>query len=492
VKRRQFIGSGLALAATWPLRGFTSVLKGVGGLPVKGLAGSEIELPGSAIEAFAAGLRGEVLLAGSQGYDQARRVWNAVFDKKPAIIARCTGAADVQKAVNFAREHQLLTAVRAGGHSYSGKSSCDGGLMIDLQPMQGVRIDPEIKRAYLESGSLLGQLDHECAAFGLATTAGTVSHTGAAGLTLGGGLGRLGRRFGLACDNAVSFDIVTADGRFLRANDKENSDLYWGLRGGGGNFGVVTSIEYRLHDMDPVVLGGTIVWPLAQAREVLRQYRDIAVDAPEVVNLDPALLSGPDGPVVGIEVCWSGDRNQGEAWLKKLRAFGKPLRDNIAPMPYAALQASGDELLAPGRYYYLKSGMLTQLNDEGIDVIIDSFKRMPNWYILFFDHCGGAYRRTAPAATAFPNRDMLFTLGAHSIWPNKDDIEENTAKMRANWRELAPLTKGFYTNYMDPDVTLAGYRENYGSNFERLVALKAKYDPNNLFRLNANVPPKIG
>jgi len=492
VKRRQFIGSGLALAATWPLRGFTSVLKGVGGLPVKGLAGSEIELPGSAIEAFAAGLRGEVLLAGSQGYDQARRVWNAVFDKKPAIIARCTGAADVQKAVNFAREHQLLTAVRAGGHSYSGKSSCDGGLMIDLQPMQGVRIDPEIKRAYLESGSLLGQLDHECAAFGLATTAGTVSHTGAAGLTLGGGLGRLGRRFGLACDNAVSFDIVTADGRFLRANDKENSDLYWGLRGGGGNFGVVTSIEYRLHDMDPVVLGGTIVWPLAQAREVLRQYRDIAVDAPEVVNLDPALLSGPDGPVVGIEVCWSGDRNQGEAWLKKLRAFGKPLRDNIAPMPYAALQASGDELLAPGRYYYLKSGMLTQLNDEGIDVIIDSFKRMPNWYILFFDHCGGAYRRTAPAATAFPNRDMLFTLGAHSIWPNKDGIEENTAKMRANWRELAPLTKGFYTNYMDPDVTLAGYRENYGSNFERLVALKAKYDPNNLFRLNANVPPKIG
>ena len=448
MKRRQFIGSGLALAATWPLRGFTSVLKGVGGLPVKGLAGSEIELPGSAIEAFAAGLRGEVLLAGSQGYDQARRVWNAVFDKKPAIIARCTGAADVQKAVNFAREHQLLTAVRAGGHSYSGKSSCDGGLMIDLQPMQGVRIDPEIKRAYLESGSLLGQLDHECAAFGLATPAGTVSHTGAAGLTLGGGLGRLGRRFGLACDNAVSFDIVTADGRFLRANDKENSDLYWGLRGGGGNFGVVTSIEYRLHDMDPVVLGGTIVWPLAQARDVLRQYRDIAVDAPEVVNLDPALLSGPDGPVVGIEVCWSGDRNQGEAWLKKLRAFGKPLRDNIAPMPYAALQASGDELLAPGRYYYLKSGMLTQLNDEGIDVIIDSFKRMPNWYILFFDHCGGAYRRTAPAATAFPNRDMLFTLGAHSIWPNKDGIEENTAKMRANWRELAPLTKGFYTNYM--------------------------------------------
>ncbi len=490
MQRRQFVGSGLALAASWPLRGFTSALKGVGDVPARSLAGAEIMLPGSAIEALAASLRGEVLLASSKDYDRTRRVWNASFDKKPALIARCTGAGDVQQAVAFAREHQLLTAVRAGGHSYSGKSSCDGGLVIDLQSMQGVRVDPETRRAYLQSGSLLGQLDHECAAFKLATTAGTISHTGAAGLTLGGGLGRLGRRFGLACDNAVSFDIVTADGRFLRANDKESSDLYWGLRGGGGNFGVVTSIEYRLHDMDPVILGGTIVWPLTQARDVLRYYRDIAAAAPDVVNLDPALYWGPDGPEIEIEACWSGDRAQGEAWLKKLRAFGKSTRDDIAPMPYVALQSSEDELLAPGRYYYLKSGMLTQLNDDGIDLIIDAFKRMPNWYLLFFDHCGGAYRHMA--AAAFPNRDMLFTLGAHSIWPNKDDIEENTAKMRANWHELAPLTKGFYTNYVDSDVTMAGYRENYGANFERLVALKAKYDPKNLFRLNANVPPKIG
>jgi FAD/FMN-containing dehydrogenase len=492
MKRRQFVGSGIALAAAWPLRGFTSVLKGVGEIPARTLTGGEVALPGAAIEALAAGMRGEVLLAGSQEYDRARRVWNAVFDKKPAMIARCTGASDVQQAVNFAREHQLLTAVRAGGHSYSGKSSCDGGLMIDLQPMQGVRVDPETKRAYLESGSLLGQLDHECAAFRLATTAGTVSHTGAAGLTLGGGLGRLGRRFGLACDNAASFDLVTADGRFLRASDHENTDLYWGLRGGGGNFGVVTSIEYRLHDMDPVILGGTIAWPVAQARDVLRFYRDTAMDAPDVVNLDPVLFSGPDGPVIEIEACWSGDRRQGEEWLKKLRAFGKPLHDDIAPKPYVALQTGADELLAPGGYYYLKSGMLTQLKDDGIDLIVDSFKRMPNWYLLFFDHCGGAYRHVAPTATAFPNRDMLFTMGAHSIWTSKDGIEENTAKMRANWRELAPLTKGFYTNYQDPDVTMAAYRENYGVNFERLVALKAKYDPNNLFRLNANVPPKIG
>jgi len=492
MKRRQFVGAGLALAATWPLRGFASVLKGVGDLPARTLTGGETVLHGSSIEAFASSLRGEVLLAGSEDYNRTRRVWNALFDKKPALIARCTGAADVQQAVDFARQHQLLTAVRAGGHSYSGKSSCDGGLMIDLQPMQGVRVDPETRRAYLASGSLLGLLDHECAAYGLATPAGTVSHTGAAGLTLGGGLGRLGRRFGLTCDNAVSFDIVTADGKFLRANDKENPDLYWGLRGGGGNFGVVTSIEYRLHDMDPVILGGNIVWPFDQARDVLRHYRDIAADAPDVVNLDPDLHYGPDGPVMEIEVCWSGDRAQGENWLKKLRAFGKPQSDNVAPMQYTSLQSSGDEFLAAGRYYYMKSGMLTQLKDDGIDLIIDSFKRMPNWYLVFFDHCGGAYRHMSPTATAFPNRDMQFTLGTHSIWPSKDGIEENTEKMRANWKELAPLTKGFYTNYVDTDVTMAGYRDNYGPNFERLVALKAKYDPHNLFRLNVNVPPKIG
>ncbi len=492
MKRRQFVGAGLALAAAWPLRGFTSVLKDVGDLPAKSLAGGEIIVPGSAIEALAASLRGDVLLASNQDYDRTRRVWNALFDRKPALIARCTGASDVRHAVDFAREHQLLTAVRAGGHSLSGKSSCDGGLVIDLQQMQGVRVDPQARRAYLESGSLLGQLDHECAGFGLATTAGTVSHTGAAGLTLGGGLGRLGRRFGLACDNVASFDIVTADGRFLRASEHENPDLYWGLRGGGGNFGVVTSIEYRLHQMDPVILGGSIVWPLAQARDVLRYYRDIAADAPEIVNLDPDLHTEPDGPKIAIEVCWSGDRAQGEAWLRKLRAFGKPVRDDIAPMPYVAMQSSGDELLGAGQYYYIKGGFLTQLKDEGIDLIVDTFKRMPSWYLLFFDHCGGAYRHVAPAATAFPNRDMLFTLGTLGIWPNKDGIAENTEKMRANWSELEPLTKGFYTNLAGPDTTMAHYRDNYGANFERLVALKAKYDPANLFRLNANVPPKMG
>ncbi len=492
MKRRQFVGAGLALAATWPLRGFGAVLKGIADLPAKTLAGGETVLAGSSIEALAASLRGDVLLASNQDYDRTRRVWNAAFDKRPALIVRCTGASDVRQAVDFAREHQLLTAVRAGGHSFSGKSSCEGGLVIDLQQMQGVRVDPQAQRAYLESGSLLGQLDHECAAFGLATTAGTVSHTGAAGLTLGGGFGRLGRRFGLACDNVVCFDIVTADGRFVRASDHENSDLFWGLRGGGGNFGIVTSIEYRLHPMDPVILGGSVAWPIDQAREVLRHYRDIALDAPELVTLNPSMHWEPDGSKVAIEVCWSGDRSAGETWLRKLRAFGKPVRDEIAPMPYVALQSSEDDILGSGKYYYLKGGFLTQLKDDGIDLLVDSYKRMPNWFMLFLDHGGGMYRHVAPAATAFPNRDSQFMLGTIGVWPNNEGIDDNTAKMRANWKELEGLTKGFYTNLSDQDTTMAHYRENYGANFERLVALKAKYDPANLFRLNANVPPRMG
>jgi len=491
MKRRQFIGAGLAVAAAWPFRGFGSVLKGVGDLPAKTLAGGSVVLPGSSIEALAASLGGDVLLPDSQDYDRTRRVWNGMFDKKPALIARCTGASDVRHAVDFAREHQLLTAVRAGGHSLSGKSTCDGGLVIDLQQMQGVRVDPGAKRAYLESGSLLSQLDLESSAFGLITTAGTVSHTGAAGLTLGGGFGRLGRRYGLACDNAASFDIVTADGHFLRASDDENMDLFWGLRGGGGNFGVVTSIEYRLHRMDPVILGGNIIWPIEQARDAMRYYRDIAADAPDVVTLSPDLHWEPDGAKFGVEACWSGDHGEGEAWLRKLRAFGKPVRDDIAPMPYMTMQSGSDEFLAPGKYYYLRSGFMTQLKDDGIDLIIDAFRRMPDWYALFFDHGGGAYRHMAPEATAFPNRDASFLLGTIAVWPNKDGIDDKLAKMRANWHELEPLTRGFYTNLTDADTTMAGYRDNYGANFERLVALKAKYDPMNLFRLNANVPPKV-
>jgi FAD/FMN-containing dehydrogenase len=490
MKRREFVAAGLALAAGAPLRGWSAILNDVGDVAARSLDGGDLNLPGRTVEEFAAGLRGELMLQGDPAYDARRRVWNGMFDRKPALIACCTGAADVRRAVDFAREHRLLTAVRAGGHSFSGKSTCEGGLVIDLQSMQGVRVDPDSRRAYLEAGSLLGQLDHECAPFGLATTAGTVSHTGAAGLTLGGGFGWLGRRFGLACDNAASFDVVTADGQLVRASDVENSDLYWGLRGGGGNFGVVTEIEYRLHRVDPIVLGINVVWPLDQARDVMRHYRDLAADAPDAVNIGPGLHSEPDGPKIALAGCWSGDLRAGEAWLGKLRSFGKPARDETGPVPYVKLQSGYDQVFASGQYYYLKSGFLTRLEDDGIDLVIDAFRRMPDWYLMFFEHGGGAYGRVAPDATAFPNREAALALGAIGIWPDRNGMDEKVERMRANWRELEPLTRGFYTNYADADEPLSAYRENYGANLERLMALKAKYDPMNLFRLNANVPPR--
>lgn len=490
MERRQFVGSGLALAAAWPFRGFATVLKDAGDVPAKALSGADVLLPGSSVEAFAAELQGDVLLPVNRDYERTRRVWNAAFDRKPALIARCIGASDVRHAVDFAREHQLLTAIRAGGHSFSGKSTCDGGLVIDLQEMRGVRVDPVARRAYLEAGTLLSQLDRECAAFSLATTAGTVSHTGAAGLTLGGGFGRLGRRFGLACDNVISFDVVTADGKFVHANDTKNSDLYWALRGGGGNFGVVTSIEYRLHPMDPIILGGMILWPFEQARDVMRHYCDIAVGAPDAANLELLLLPGEQGPVCGIEVCWSGDRDEGETWLKPLRAFGQAAQDTVAPMPYVEIQSANDEFLAPGKYYYAKNGFLAGLDDAGIDRVLDVFGRDPV-YALLLDQCDAGYRRVAPDATAFPNRDAMYWLGAIGVWPDRQGMDTGVPKMRAAWKEFEPLTKGFYTNLADADAPDAIYRENYGANFDRLVALKAKYDPMNLFRLNANVPPKI-
>jgi len=491
MKRREFLAAGATLAACAPLPGWTAVLEGVGEVAARTLDGADLSLAGSAVEDFAAGLRGDLLLQGHAGYDARRRVWNGMFDRKPALIACCTGPADVRRAVEFARENRLLTAVRAGGHSVSGKSTCDGGLVIDLQQMQGVRVHPAARRAFVEAGSLLGLLDRESTAHGLATTAGTYSDTGAAGLTLSGGFGRLGRRFGLACDNVASFDVVTADGKFAHASDEENPDLYWGLRGGGGNFGVVTAFEYRLHPMNPVVLGGHVAWRWDQARDAARFYRDLAVDAPESANLIPAWYWNDGTPSFGVGVCWSGDHAEGEEWLKPLRAFGKPSFNEVRSTPYVAIQSKDDASAPHGIHSYAKNGFLGSLTDDGIDLIMDVLARTPGLYDIFCDHCGGAYSRMAPDATAFPRRDMQFVLAIWSGWPTSDGVDEKVAKMRAAWRELEPLTQGLYTNYVGTDAAAAGLRENFGGNFERLVALKSKYDPMNLFRLNANVPPKV-
>ncbi|MGB5132977.1 MAG: FAD-binding oxidoreductase [Steroidobacteraceae bacterium] len=493
MKRRQFVGAGLALAAAWPFRGFTSVLKGVGDLPAKSLTGADILLPGSSVEALAAGLAGDLLLPESAGYEQARHIWNAMFDKRPALIARCTGASDVIQAVNFARGHQLLTAVRGGGHSFSGKSTCDGGIVIDLEPMRGVRVDTKARRAYLETGSRLGQLDRECQAFGLATTAGTVADTGAAGLTLGGGLGRLGRRFGLTCDNLVGADVVTAAGTFVHASESENADLLWGLRGGGGNFGVVTSLEYRLYPVDPMVLAGDIAWPIEQARDVLQYLVEFGEKMPDELSLEAALVWTPDGkPLISVEACWSADHPAGEKALAPLRRLGKPISDSIAAMPYVALQSAADPGLPAGNYYYAKSGFLPKLDEAGIDLILATFLEAPTKFIMFVESYSGAYSRVAVDATAFPNRKEKFFALMVSQWKEKEESDRHLADLRASWKRIEQLTRGFYTNLADPDLSSAVIHENYGPNFPRLAALKAKYDPMNLFRLNANVPPKTG
>jgi hypothetical protein len=493
MKRRQFIGTGLALAATWPLRGFSAVLKGVGDLPAKTLAGGEVVLSGSSVEALAASLRGDLLLPDHPDYGNVRKIWNGMFDKRPALIARCSGASDVIQAVNFAREHQLLTAVRAGGHSLSGKSTCDGGIMIDLQPMQGVRVDPMARRAYLETGSRLGQLDHECQAFGLATPAGTVSDTGAAGLTLGGGMGRLGRRFGLTCDNLVGADVVTAAGALVHASESENADLLWGLRGGGGNFGVATALEYRLYPVDPLVLAGDIVWPIEQARDVLQYMVEFGENMPDELSLEAVLVWTPDGkPLISVEACWSAEHAAGEKVLAPLRRFGKPVNDSIAPMPFVQLQSAGDAGLSAGNNYYAKSGFMPKLDEAGIDLILATFLEAPTKFILFVESYGGAYGRVAVEATAFPNRKEKFFALMVSQWTGSQDSDRHLAELRASWKGIEHLTRGFYTNLADLNTSSAVIHDNYGPNFPRLAALKAKYDPLNLFRLNANVPPKTG
>ena len=490
MKRREFIGTGLALAAAWPMRGYTAVLKDVGDLPAKSLTGGDILLRASSVEAFAASLHGELVLPGSGDYEQARRIWNGMFDMRPAMVARCTGAADVIQAVNFAREHQLLTSVRGGGHSFSGKSTCNGGIVIDLSPMQGVRVDRGARRAYLEAGSRLGQLDRETQAFGLATTAGTVADTGAAGLTLGGGLGRLGPRFGLTCDNLAGADVVTAAGKFVHASESENADLLWGLRGGGGNFGIVTSFEYRLHDVDPMVLAGSVAWPIEQAHDVLRFIVDSSESMPDELNLSPVLVWTPDGKaLISVEACWSADHAAGEKALAPLRAFGKPVDDTIAAMPYVQLQSAADAALPAGRNYYSKSGFIPQLDHAGIDLMLDTFQRAPTRFMLFCEPFGGAYRRVAVDATAFPNRREKFFALMISQWDD-DSGDKRLADLRASWKPIGDMSRGFYMNLADPDEGGAAIHENYGPNMPRLSALKAKYDPANLFRLNANVPPR--
>jgi FAD/FMN-containing dehydrogenase len=461
-----------------------------GDLPARTLTGGETVLPQSAVKDFIASLRGGALVPGDDGYDRARRLWNGMIDRRPALIARCAGAADVINSVNFARANSLLVAVRGGGHSLSGQSVCDGGLMIDLSPMRTVRVDPVARRAFVGPGSLLGDLDREAQGFGLITTAGTVSHTGAAGLTLGGGQGRLQRIHGLTCDNLRAAELVTADGKFIRASGKENRDLFWALRGGGGNFGVVTAFEYALHPFEGTILGGPIIFPFEQARDVYNFYADYTQEIPDELHLVVAMVSPTGGkPMITVEACYAGDLAEGERVLAPLRRLGRPIADQIKPMPYLKIQTTADVANAPGKNYFAKSGFLAKIEPGLLDTLINGFQGSPKRAsVAVLQQFGGAMGRVREEATPYAGRKAAYEVMVLGGWGNGADNEENVAAIRNHWAKLAPYTSGFYINTSAADDQ-DRVRANFGRNYDRLVKVKTQYDPGNLFRLNANIRP---
>jgi hypothetical protein len=445
----------------------------------------------SLVEAFRSSLRGQILRLADAGYDEARKVWNGMANKRPGLIVECAGVADVMRAVDFARTNALSVAVRGGGHSVAGHSVCDGGVLIDLSRMKSVRVDPARRTARAEGGAKWGDFDHETQMFGLATTGGTNSDTGIAGLTLGGGLGWLAGKYGLTCDNLLSADVVTADGRFLTANQTENQDLFWGLRGGSGNFGIVTSFEYQLHEVS-TVLAGMVIHPFARAKEVLKFYAQFSRTVPDELNTVAVLLTSPEGqPMVAIAVCYNGSLDAGEKVLAPVREFGPPVADLIGPMPYTAVQSMLEASFPRGRQYYWKAHLIQAITAAPIDVIIDFFARVQSPHsMLGFQQLGNAANRVSRDETAFSHRDALYDFLMLSGWEDPAEADKNIEWTREVYAAMRPsLHAGIYVNGLGADSAQeirAGYRPG---TYDRLVALKRKYDPANFFRLNPNIAP---
>jgi hypothetical protein len=459
------------------------------------MATAEQHADGLQVQDLRGRVRGEVLRPADGGYDEARTVWNGMIDRRPGLIARCAGIADVIEAVNFARTNHLLLSVRAGGHSVAGHAVCDGGLMVDLSLLKGIRVDPGQRTVRAGAGVTWGELDHETQAFGLATTGGIVPTTGIAGLTLGGGLGYLMRRFGLACDNLLSVDIVTADGQLRTASATEQPDLFCGVRGGGGNFGVVTSLEYRLHPLGPLVLGGFIFHPFAAARDALHCYRELTRTAPDELTTYVAFATSPEGQrVVAFIVCYSGPLEQGDEVLRPLRQFGTPLADTVSPMPYTAVQALAGPLYPPGRLNYWKSSFLDGLSDDAIATLIAQCEQLPSPFsAAAIEHLGGAVSRVGTDETAFSQRSAPYSLVITGEWTDPAETSRNVRWVREFWTAMQPFqSEAAYVNYLgaeELDRVKAAYGEQ---TYDRLVALKNKYDPTNLFRVNQNIPPGPG
>jgi FAD binding domain-containing protein/berberine-like enzyme len=461
---------------------------------------TEVKLDEAALAELEASFGGQLVRPGDPTYDEHRRVWNGSIDRFPALIARCAGVADVMAAVRFAREAGLLLAVRGGGHSFPGLSVCDGGIVIDLSPMKGIRVDPEGRTARAQAGVLLGELDRETQAFGLAVPSGIVTHTGVAGLTLGGGISWLQRKYGLAIDQLLSVDLVTAEGEFVKASETEKPDLFWGVRGGGGNFGIVTEFEFRLNPLGPTVLAGPVFWPMEESANVLRFYRDWVADAPDELMTIVIHRKAPPLPfvppelhgklVVAVACCWAGAIDEGEKFVRPLKELGSPVLDLCEPKPYLTHQGMFDPSFPHGQWYYFRACDVAEMSDEVIDITVDHSLRIesplttyPIWQL------GGAMSRVGEDETAFTGRTAGFTYNINATTATAEGFEAEREWARSFWSALEPFHTNVYVNFL-MDEGEERVREAYGAQkYDRLKALKRRYDPDNFFRLNQNIPP---
>lgn len=498
MKRRFFLKSSVAASVALSLhQGLIRAAMADGGQVVEAdiqamtLDGQEKQLSRAAVQELSDSLRGNLLLPGSEAYEMARLVLNPDINKFPAMVVQPLGAADVQLAVQFASQESLVTAVKCGGHAFSGISTCDGGMQIDLSLMRNVRVDPVAQRAWVAGGSLLGEMDFETMANGLVTTAGSVSHTGVGGLTLGGGFGRLARKFGLACDNVRSVDIVTADGQLRRASFDENPDLHWAVRGGGGNFGVVTAFEFQLHEQDREVIAGRYMFTPDKRADVLRFVSEYGATAPDELLVAPFIGAFPGSdPVTVLGIVYSGPPEKAEQLLAPIEKLG-PVANTVKTWDYVALQKSGDMDDPRANGSYMKSGFVDTISDDLIGALLESFHGDPGratW--TSFGHCGGAINRVPYADTAFTERDAGHEMFSFVGWPAGTDGAPHIEYLREHWDQVDKYTRGFYVNDLG-DETQAEVNANYGANLNRLVQVKNQYDPANLFRLNANIQPTV-
>jgi FAD/FMN-containing dehydrogenase len=452
------------------------------------------------VEELRKGFKGKVITPGDREYEESRKIWNGMVDKRPAIIARCAGTQDAVNAVNFARDNGIQLAVRGAGHHIAGNSLCDDGLVVDLSHMRAVKVDVAAKRAIAEGGATLGDFDEATLAHGLATPVGINSTTGIAGLTLGGGFGWLSRKYGMTVDNLESAEVVTAKGEAVRASASENSDLFWALRGGSGNFGVVTKFELRLHQVGPDLLSGLIVYPFSEAKRVLQQYREFVAKAPDELTVWTVLRKAPPLPflpadvhgkeVVILALLHAADPKKGEELIQPLRKFGKPVGEHVGVQPFTAWQKAFDPLLTPGARNYWKSHNFTTIADGLIDVVIEYAKRLPSPHCeIFFGAIGGATMRPAPDATAYAHRDAAFVMNVHGRWETPAEDERCIAWSRDYFQASATFASaGAYVNFLTPDET-DRVKVAYGQNYDRLATVKREYDPENLFRTNWNIKP---